>query len=88
MTHQASTLINALLLDLKANPDTPPKYAIAAIILATQKAGLCLSDFRELMTVMRAEYGASRYQWERWMHELLREKVPEMGSVKDLTTLD
>lgn len=87
MTRQARTLIDALLMDLKHNPDTPPRHAAAAIITATRHAGFDLVDFREMMAIMRAEYGIGKPQWEAMLLELLAE-VPGAGNVQDLARLD
>lgn len=88
MTHQANTLIQALLLDLKNNPDTPAKYAMAAVITATRHSGYCEADFREMMNLLRAEYGMSREAWEKMMIELLAEIPQVAGHAQDLARLD
>ena len=73
MTHQAKTFLEALLMDLKNNPDIPPKHALAAVILGTRQGRFGPEDFREMMTVVRCEYGAAPATWEAMAVQLLSE---------------
>lgn len=86
MTHQAQTILDALLLDCQADPSVTREKAIAALIMMTRKAGLGVEDFREMNYAMRTHFGTSRVIWEATTAALL-ESIPGVsgGYAEDLS---
>ncbi len=88
MTSHALKLSEALLGDLRKNPEIQPSQVIQAIILATRQFRYDLSDFKELMRIFMAEFGWPQKDWEDLAIKLISE-VPEVGDgqAKDMGRL-
>lgn len=83
MTKPAQVFIDALILDLRANPDITPQMAISAIVIGTRKFRYCAEDFREMMSAMRQEYGWSVERWNLLLSQMLSE-FKDQAAVNDL----
>lgn len=83
MTNPAKVFIDALILDLRANPGTSPEKAMAAIVIGTRKFRYCAEDFREMMSAMRQEYGWSTERWNLLLSQMLSE-FKDQAAVNDL----
>lgn len=72
MTGQTRHFLNKLLLDLRKNPDVPAHHAIQAVILGSIKLKLDTGEVKEVLDILRMEYGMDRQRWSETVVLLLK----------------
>jgi hypothetical protein len=72
MTEQTRKFTEKLLGDLRANPEIAPWSAAQAVLLGSIKLKMALEEAREVLMVIRMEYGIERKQWAGMIVELIR----------------
>lgn len=64
---------------MKAQPDLPLDHAIKAALLCSQKAGLTNEEGRELLELLRVEFGINYRVWASMVVQVLRTIPVELG---------
>lgn len=87
MSPVAKEMTNGLLGELRRDSTIPPQNIVAAIIMGVRKFGLDMGDYREMMEVMRQEFGISQKMWSEFAVALLGQ-LPgvERGHIRDLNS--
>lgn len=60
MTESTKHFLNKLLADLRKNPDIPVHSAVQAVILGSIRMKLATHECKEVLDILRMEYGLSR----------------------------
>ena len=76
MTPQIKKFTEKLLQDLRKSPDVPAHSAIQAVLLGSIKLNLKLEECREVLDILRMEFGMDRQRWSGLIVTLLR-SMPE-----------
>lgn len=76
MTLQTRRMVDKLLGDLRKNPDIPAHQAIQAVLLGSIKMNLSIEEYREVLDILRMEYGFGRQRWAETVVILLK-SMPE-----------
>ncbi len=77
MTSKTKAMLDKLLRDLRASPDVQAHEAIQAVLMGSVKLNLATHECREVLDILRMEFGWDRQNWAATILLLLKSMPDE-----------